>query len=201
MDTAVSLVQSYLYMNGYFTVTEYPVLELMASGEYRTVTDVDILALRIPGAGVYDETSSAGQPIISTDPALDIDESRIDMIIAEVKEGKAELNASARDPEVLTAALRRFGYIDDETAQEIVDQLLEDGNALHPAGPRIRLCAFGGRPPHRDDVPYTWLLHAHVVDYIHETLTENWSAAQAIQSKDPALSFILLMEKATRAGE
>jgi len=28
MDTAVALVQSYLYMNGYFTVTEYPVLEL-----------------------------------------------------------------------------------------------------------------------------------------------------------------------------
>ena len=53
MDTAVGLVQSYLYMNGYFTVTEYPVLELMASGEYRTVTDVDILALRIPGAGRY----------------------------------------------------------------------------------------------------------------------------------------------------
>ena len=39
MDTAVALVQSYLYMNGYFTVTEYPVLELMADGEYRTVTD------------------------------------------------------------------------------------------------------------------------------------------------------------------
>jgi len=199
VDTAVSLVQSYLYMNGYFTVTEYPVLELMASGEYRTVTDVDILALRIPGAGFYDENSAAGQPIIACDPALDVDETRIDMIIAEVKEGKADLNASARDPDVLTAALRRFGYVDDETAEDIVNQLLEDGEAFHPAGPRIRLCAFGGRPPYREDVPYTWLLHADLADYIHETLTEHWSAAQAIQSKDPALSFILLMEKASRA--
>lgn len=27
MDTAVALVQAYLHVNGYFTVTEYPVLE------------------------------------------------------------------------------------------------------------------------------------------------------------------------------
>lgn len=201
MDTAVSLVQSYLYMNGYFTVTEYPVLEMMASGEYRTVTDLDILALRLPGAGVYDDDDPIGQPIIACDPALDVDEHRVDMIIAEVKEGKAELNASARDPEVLTAALRRFGYVDDESAKDIIDQLLEDGEAFHPAGPRIRLFAFGGRPPHRKNVRYTWLLHADLVEYIHETLTENWSATQTIQSKDPALSFILMMEKAARASE
>ena len=201
MDTAVSLVQSYLYMNGYFTVTEYPVLELMASGEYRTVTDVDILALRIPGAGRYLDGDTTGQPIIACDPALDVDEGRVDMIIGEVKEGKAELNASARDPEVLTAALRRFGYVDDETAKDIVNQLLEDGEALHPAGPRVRLLAFGGRPPHSDKSPYTWLLHGHLADYIHEVLTEHWSAAQTIQSKDPALSFILMMEKASRAEE
>ncbi len=195
MDTAVALVQSYLYMNGYFTVTEYPVLEMMASGEFRTVTDVDILALRIPGAGRYDDDTPAGQPIIACDPALDVDEGRLDLIIAEVKEGKADLNASARDPEVLTAALRRFGYIDDETAEDLVDQLLEDGEAFHPSGPRVRLCAFGGRPPYQENPPYIWLLHADLADYIRGTLRKHWSAAQTIQSKDPALSFMLLMEK------
>jgi hypothetical protein len=29
MDTAVALTQAYLHVNGYFTVTEYPVLESM----------------------------------------------------------------------------------------------------------------------------------------------------------------------------
>jgi hypothetical protein len=201
VDTAVSLVQSYLYMNGYFTVTEYPVLEMLTSGEFRTVTDVDMLAMRHPGAGRYDEDTPAGEPIIACDPALDVDESRIDMIIGEVKEGKAELNASARDPVVLTAALRRFGYVDDETAKDIVDQLLEDGEAFHPDGPRIRLCAFGGRPPFHEHPPYTWLLHAHLADFIRDTLREHWAAAQTIQSKDPALSFMLLLEKAAREGE
>ena len=82
MDTAVGLVQSYLYMNGYFTVTEYPVLELIADGEYRTVTDVDILALRMPGAGR--STGSPNGAVLAVDPALDVDPDRVDLIIAEV---------------------------------------------------------------------------------------------------------------------
>ena len=103
MDTAVALVQSYLYMNGYFTVTEYPVLELMEDGEYRTVTDVDVLAVRIPGAGRGG--GEVGGTFVGVDPDLDVDLERIDLIIAEVKEGRADLNASARDPKVLRAAL------------------------------------------------------------------------------------------------
>lgn len=35
MDNAVALVQAYLRVNGYFTVTEYPVVEAMKSGEFR----------------------------------------------------------------------------------------------------------------------------------------------------------------------
>ena len=50
MDTAVALVQAYLHVNGYFTVVEHPVLELRA-GQVRTVTDLDVLAYRLPGAG------------------------------------------------------------------------------------------------------------------------------------------------------
>ena len=199
MDTAVSLVQSYLYMNGFFTVTEYPVLELMASGEYRNLTDVDILALRLPSDGHSDPDSS--QPLIAVDPALGVDESRLDLIIAEVKEGKAELNSAGRDPAVLTAALRRFGHIDDKTVADIIEQLLEDGEAVHPAGIRVRLCAFGARPPHRSDVPYMWRLHGDLTEYIRKTLDEHWAAAQTIQSKDPVLAFILLMEKSARATE
>ncbi|MEA2024753.1 MAG: hypothetical protein U9N79_10765 [Actinomycetota bacterium] len=199
MDTAVALVQSYLYMNGYFTVTEYPVLELIANGEYRTVTDVDMLALRIPGAGRTSDSSSSA--IVAVDPALDVDLDRVDLIIAEVKEGKAELNASARDPKVLRAALNRFGAVPDDRITAVIEQLLEDGEAEHPEGARVRLMAFGSRPPVQRRTKYRWMLHGDLVGFMHRTIDEHWSAAQTIQSKDPALSFLLLLEKSARSSK
>ena len=50
MDTTVALVQSYLHVNGYFTVVEYPVLETRRGGPPRTLTDLDVLAFRFPRA-------------------------------------------------------------------------------------------------------------------------------------------------------
>jgi hypothetical protein len=50
MDTAVALVQAYLHVNGYFTVTEYPVLEASRPDATRSVTDLDILAFRFAHA-------------------------------------------------------------------------------------------------------------------------------------------------------
>ena len=199
MDTAVALVQSYLYMNGYFTVTEYPVLELMSDGEYRTVTDVDVLAVRIPGAGRGGD--DVGGSFVSVDPDLDVDLNRIDLVIAEVKEGRAELNASARDPKVLRAALNRFGALGSERVARVITDLLDDGEADHPDGPRVRLMAFGARPPADRNATYQWRLLGDLAGFMHRKITENWSAAQSIQSKDPALSFLLLLEKAVRGDK
>jgi hypothetical protein len=196
MDTAVALVQSYLYMNGYFTVTEYPVLELMEDGEYRTVTDVDVLAVRIPGAGRGG--GEVAGTFVGVDPDLDVDLERIDLIIAEVKEGRADLNASARDPKVLRAALNRFGALGEERVSRVIHDLLEDGEADHPDGPRVRLMAFGARPPTQRDTSHMWRLHGDIAGYMYRRIGQNWSAAQAIQSKDPALSFMLLLAKAVR---
>ncbi|MEZ6317235.1 MAG: hypothetical protein R3B49_00575 [Phycisphaerales bacterium] len=48
MDTAVSIVRAYLQANGYFTMTEVPVIE--ATGTVvRSATDLDVLAVRFPG--------------------------------------------------------------------------------------------------------------------------------------------------------
>ncbi len=200
MDTAVALVQSYLYMNGYFTVTEYPVLELLDSGEVRSVTDADMLAVRFPGVGVQVPHATHGSRLVC-DPLLDVPEDRLDLVIGEVKEGRAEINAAARDPEVLHAVLHRFGHVDEETADEIVGQLLADGEAFHPDGPRVRLIAFGSRPPREGPVFYRWISLGHIARFMHETISARWKAAQAIQSKDPALSFLLLLEKALRGEE
>lgn len=43
----MALVQSYLHVNGYFTVVEYPVLEARRGGTPRTITDLDVLAFRV----------------------------------------------------------------------------------------------------------------------------------------------------------
>ena len=198
MDTAVSLVQSYLYMNGFFTVTEYPVLELMEGGEYRTVTDVDLLAVRLPGPGRVDAGHPGAGLVSRLDPSLGVDPDGIDMIIAEVKEGRAELNKAALDPAVLHAVLHRFGSVPEPEAEGIVAGLLANGVAHHPAGPRIRLFAFGSRPPRSRSVTYNWLTMGHIGGFLHRVISENWSAAQTIQSKDPALGFLLLLEKAVR---
>lgn len=45
MDTAVALVQAYLHINGYFTVTEYALVEV-SHRHARSRTDLDILAFR-----------------------------------------------------------------------------------------------------------------------------------------------------------
>jgi hypothetical protein len=201
VDTAVALVQSYLYMNGYFTVTEYPILELLDSGEFRTLTDADILALRFPGAGRVDPGGKMSGGVIECDPALDVADDRIDMIIGEVKEGRAELNTAARDPNVLHAVLHRFGAIEEDTLDHLTTSLLDDGEALHPSGLRVRLMAFGSRPPKQQPVPFSWMLLSQLGRFMHGVITDHWSAAQAIQSKDPALSFLLLLEKAVRGEE
>lgn len=198
MDTAVSLVQSYLYLNGYFTVTEYPILQLMSTGEYRTITDVDVLAMRFPGAGRLDATSLERGRVVAVDPALGVDDEHVDLIIGEVKEGAASLNPSARDPQVLRAALHRFGVLGHEGLDELVDRLEASSAAVHESGTRVRLVAFGSKPPRSSDSEHEWFSLGHIGGFMHRTITEHWEAAQTIQSKDPALSFLLLLEKAVR---
>jgi hypothetical protein len=46
MDHAVSLVQTCL--NGYFTSAEYPIIASARRNGVRTITDIDILAFRLP---------------------------------------------------------------------------------------------------------------------------------------------------------
>lgn len=147
MDTAVALVQTYLYANGYFTVTEYPIVENMPTGGARTLTDLDVLGVRFPGAGSISLNGDTGGVEFEPDAELGCSEEVIDVIIAEVKEGAADLNRSALDPLVLRAAIGRVGRIRAELADDLVDGLIRDGIAMHPFGIRMRLMVFGSKPP------------------------------------------------------
>jgi len=201
MDSAVALVQAYLYANGFFTVTEYPIIARGKDDEFHSVTDLDILAVRFPGAGrIIPHRGGGGKRFeewSAPDPALDVCRDRLDLLIGEVKEGKPEFNPGTLRRDVMHTALTRFGAVAARKSGPVIDQLLRDGEAFSPEGPRIRLIAFGAgdRVFRRDN--YLVIGLGHVVSFIEESAKENWDAVRRMQFKDPAMSFLMVLLKAS----
>ena len=198
MDTAVALVQDYLHVNGYFTVAEYPVLEACRGDHARTVTDLDILAVRFAGAGHEVIRGRLGQnfmPGPETDPLLRCPSDRADMIVGEVKEGAARFNAAMRDPAVLTVALTRFGCCQAEHARGVVQQLLTAGHALAPGGHSVRMVAFGDLADSDRPAPWMTVSMRHVVQFLRQYLREHWDILKHTQIRDPAFGVLALLEK------
>lgn len=202
MDTAVAIVQAYLHLCGYFTATEYPVIESVRHGGYRVATDLDVLAVRFPNARrvvagasrcAAARDASAPEPILAAVP------DRVDMIIGEVKEGQAELNRAARDPRVLRTVLTRFGCCDDDHAAHAVDELLRRGAAdlSHGsvAGHHVRLVAFGSRAADHLGYPCEVVLLGDIIESIQTYLREHWDVIHHAQFKDAALSLLMTLEK------
>lgn len=197
MDMSVALVQAYLRVNGYFTVSEYPILEARA-GQVRTATDLDLLAFRFPGAGRRVRGHSDDGDSFQPDPALGCPPDRADMLIGEVKEGRAELNRAARDPEVLRTALARFGCC-PPGHDDVIQRLLRRGKAQTSAGHRVRFVAFGGTASRVPGVDVTLSL-AHVSGFLRGYLREHWEVLRHAQFKDPALSMLAVLEKAAASA-
>lgn len=199
MDSAVGLVQTYLRVNGYFTVSEYPVVELRRS--FQTVTDLDILAVRFHRAQrvIARESPSARTSHASfvVDPALGVPRGQTDMIVAEVKEGTAEFNRSGRRPEVISVALARFGCCGAGESSSVAERLLRVGITKTDGGHSIRLVAFGSTVG-RSEVPYHRISLGHVVRFLRAWVADHWTVLRHTQSKDPVLSFLLTLAKAER---
>lgn len=167
MDISVAIVQAYLHVNGSFTVAEYPVFESVRGDHAHAVTDLDILAFRFAGAGheliqPHERHSDAGQ-VFSTDPLLACPSDRPDMIVGEVKEGPARLNAAMRNPAVLAVALARFGCCSFEHAQAAARDLLARGHVNTPGGHAIRIVAFGDAPDRDRQGNWKTIPMGHVV--------------------------------------
>lgn len=202
MDNAVALVRSYLHVNGYFTVTEYPVIEALGSGKYRSVTDLDVLAFRFPGAGrLITGVGDAAERLegFEPDPELRAPADRPDMIVGEVKEGRAELNAAATQPEVLRSALVRFGCCPMTHVDQAVDVLRKKGWVTIPGGHHVRLVAFGATLG-EEHANYLMVSLAHVTAFLRNYLRQYWDVLHHAQFKDPAFSFLMTLEKADRGS-
>lgn len=205
MDNAVALVESYLRVNGYLTVAEYPLVEVTRNGEYRAATDLDILAFRFPGAGRLvsrrGRAATTGSGVLSyaPDPVLGCDPQQADMIIGEVKEGRAELNAATREPAVLEAALARFGCCGPDPVQKVVEVLLHQGHAQTHSGHIIRLIVFGSATSQQDAHGAKIVSLGHVRKFLQDFVHEHWDVLRREQLKDPALGFLVMLEKAGSA--
>jgi hypothetical protein len=199
MDTAVALTQAYLHVNGYFTVTEYPVLEARGTRPVRTVTDLDMLAYRFPHAG-HDTADSQARRILggtglAIDPVLGCPVDRADMIVGEVKEGTPRLNRAMRDPAVLATALMRFGCCPPDRADVLTREVLRTGSAVTPAGHTIRIVVFGDAEGSATRGPWLVVPMKHVVEYLQDYLSQHWSVLRHAQFSDPAYGVLALIEK------
>ena len=199
MDVAVGLVETYLRLNGYLTVTEVQV-QREQGGRFEAATDLDILAIRLPWAAEI-VVRGTGAPDLSLlmDPALDVDRRGPDVLIGEVKEGAARLNRALQAEDVLYAALRRVGCCPDEHIRTTAEVLTRNGEVRlgppHGLDCRVRLVSFAG---HVDDPLPPGVLSitlAHVVGFIARRFRENREMLQGVAFHDPVLASLRLLDK------
>lgn len=199
MDTTVTLVSAYLQINGYFCVTEYPLLETSPHGDVRTVSDLDILAFRFPGAGrevrVRKRRNIVGDTRFEPDPMLGAPRDLADMIVGEVKRGRARFNSAARKPEVLMAALMRFGCCGPEHALELARELIRSGETRNLDGHHVRMIAFGGNES--GQIPSTWhtVSLESIVTCLQQHLRDNWNILRQVRFSNDVLDLLSLLER------
>lgn len=200
MDHAVSLVQAYLQLNGYFTSAEFPIFAGAGRNGARAITDIDILAFRFPsGLPNLGRREPQGLDMTDVDPGLGVAPDVVDMIIGEVKEGRVGINSGIRDPQVLRAVIGRLGNTAEED-DAVVDELLRTGNARLESGYAVRLIAFGAFPPGSQVPPCRIISLGHVLQFLQAYLRRHWDKLRHLQFKDPAFGFLMTMEKARRGG-
>lgn len=197
MDIAVSLVESYLRLNGYLTLSEFEIQSRADNGTFESVTDIDIMGIRFPG-DVY-----AGDPhdgvdarlLLLADDALQLAEDQIDVIVGEVKQGEAQFNPGIRRHEVLHQVLRRVEWLFEMGLQNVVDELARHSVCIVPARgggtARVRLVAFGRAPA--DDL-HT-IRHTRIVNTLVRFFSGEDSAFRPAQFSAPAPAMLNLLLK------
>ena len=200
-DPASELVAAYLRVNGYFTMTDLE-LHVFEDGSYRTLTDVDIVAVRhptLPGPAHY-EGGNGGSGVVEcllteeVDPAFDIATDQFDVVIGEVKRGSAEFNPALRDPRVLHAVARRIGDIFGDPTDQMIEDLASTGR-FRTETTQVRLIAFGSDG---EVVDGTTVHHGQMVQWLNDMLARHHELIEVTTFSDPVLSLLSLAGKVGR---
>jgi hypothetical protein len=152
VDAGVDLVESYLRLNGYATLSEFQIHRRLPDGSYEALTDVDVVGIRFPGEVYAADPFNSPDPhfLLIEDDQLHLVEDTIDVILGEVKQGEAVFNPGLKRRETLDTVLQRFRWLYEEPLSEVVARLQRHGLSVGPAhgGGRIRtrLVAFGRSP-------------------------------------------------------
>ena len=195
VKVAADLSVAYLRLNGYFLITEQD-LHVREPTGYRSLTDIDIIAIRPPAApGPVHHRAGAHieECLIVTDldPALEADATRFDVIIGEVKTAEASLNPALRTPGALHAALRRTGDLYTAPLDEVVDQLALRGASITPTA-RTRLVAFA----RYGDIPRgTTIYLREAARFIRSHLQSHRDLYRVSRFADPVVALLELLDK------
>lgn len=152
VDAAEPLVEIFLRLNGYLTLSEWQIQAMNRSGQWETITDVDVLAVRFPGdVFLADSHDPEIQSTLRVEgELLMLEPDTIDVIVGEVKEGEAIFNAAITRHETLHTVLHRLKWLYPDGLAPVVSSLSSVGVARTraPGGNwvRTRLVAFGRAP-------------------------------------------------------
>ena len=102
-----------------------------------------------------------------------------------------------RDPAVLKVVIGRLGDSSDGI-DRVVSGLLGNGATTLSSGVNIRLIAFGAFPPGSPVPPCRIISLGHVLDFLQAYVHRHWKVLRHMQFKDPALGFLMTLEKARR---
>jgi hypothetical protein len=198
MDVATDLVEVFLRSNGYLTLSELQIQSLNKRGDWETVTDVDILALRFPGrvfiADAHDPTLASELEVPGV--PLYLEEDTIDVIVGEVKQGEAAFNPSLTKHETLHTALHRLSWIySDGDLDRVVEDLRDKGVCYTPARGggtvRTRIVAFG----QASEVTMNVIPLQVILERALGALESHDALLRSARSSSPAAAMLKLLHK------
>ncbi len=197
MDIAVNLVEHYLRMNGYLTLSEYEIQEQTRKGKWETVTDVDMVAIRFPGEFVLTEVHEQGtsRELVIEDKGLMLEPDTVDVIVGEVKQGEAVFNAGLSSHGVLHTVLQRFRWLYTENLDTVISALQETGvhrgRSCQGGDIRTRLVAFG----RSEETNINTISLTHIINASTAYLDNFDDIFRGAQFKEPAPAFLHLLNK------
>src|SRR5581483_7717534 len=135
---------------------------------------------------------------LGVDPALESFEAGVDVIVGEVKEGRARLNPALRREETIAFALRRLGCCPEATVQAEARAIARAGaHEMTMPGQvrcRVRLVGFAGYGNLPEHGALTVGL-GHCAQFISERLRSAHDVLAGTQFKDSVLGLFALQDK------